>query len=64
MGNDLLKVNYVYINFKVLNYAVGGGGVMSIFQKFLAFLGIRSAKVAAGAASAWGMKQPKEPENL
>lgn len=37
---------------------------MSLVQKFLAFLGIRSAKVAAGAASAWGMKQPKEPKNL
>lgn len=37
---------------------------MSLFQKLLAFLGIRSAQVAAGAASVWGMKQPKEPENL
>lgn len=37
---------------------------MQLLQKLLAFLGIRAAHVAAGSASAWAMKQPKEPENL
>lgn len=37
---------------------------MQLLQKLLSVLGIRTAQVAAGAASVWGMKQPKEPENL
>lgn len=37
---------------------------MTFIQKLLAVLGIRTARVAGGSASAWAMKQPQEPENL
>lgn len=37
---------------------------MNLLRKLLAALGLHTAHVAAGAASVWGMKQPKEPENL
>ncbi|MSS64132.1 cyclic lactone autoinducer peptide [Velocimicrobium porci] len=37
---------------------------MQLLQKLLSLLGIHVAHAAAGSASLWAMKQPKEPENL